>query len=387
MLALRLARGGRPLVQLRRLLLAGASAGTGFLLLCALGWAMGHPEAPGESALRLVWCLVPLAATVQFALAVGRTDPGVRPRSALSAAGLGPSGLALLAALSAGAACALGSAAALLAFLLLRGDLGRLPYAGTASGLLAQGQPLPLAGVVTLLLVVPGAVAGACWLALRPRPRPRPERDEEEPAEAPAPRPAPAGLPWGIALLAAGLAVEAYARRSEDASALLPGTLAGSPAGVLAGWLVTAVGLALAGPGLTYQCGRVLQALRPGAMRLLAGRVLQQEAARLGRPLGVLCAVASAAFAAAALYAGREPRLGPLGTIGALLVTGCAVATLLTAVAEARQERARSRESLLGLGAAPALLRGAVALRAGVLLAVFGPLTWLVAELAALPLT
>jgi hypothetical protein len=33
------------------------------------------------------------------------------------------------------------------------------------------------------------------------------------------------------------------------------------------------------------------------------------------------------------------------------------------------------------------VLRGAALLRAGALLAVFGPLTWVVAELAALPLT
>ncbi|QKW09475.1 hypothetical protein HUT18_26875 [Streptomyces sp. NA04227] len=385
MLALRLARGARPLVQLRRALLATASAGTGFLLLCALGWAMGHPASATEAALRLAWCAVPLAATVHYALAVARTDPGVRPRSALSAAGLGPSGLALLAAVSAGVACALGSALALFLFLLLRGDLPSLPYSGAASGLLAHDRPLPLAAIGTLLLVTPVAVGAACRLALRARSRGAEAAADDD--EAPAPDSAPAGLPWGVALLAAGLAVEAYTHGSPDTSALVPGALADSPAGVVGGWALTTVGLVLAGPGLAYQCGRALQAVRPGAMRLLAGRVLQQEAARVGRPLGVLCAVASAGFAAATLYTDRGPGPGPLGALGALLVAVCALAALLTAVAEARQEREPFRAALLDLGAAPTLLRGAVLLRAGTLLAVFGPVTWLVAVLAALPLT
>ncbi|MFE0424424.1 hypothetical protein ACFW15_18710, partial [Streptomyces sp. NPDC058953] len=90
MLALRLARGSRPLVLLRRLLVAAASAGVGFLLLSALAHALAHPGDPSGSVLRLVWCLVPLAAAVHFAVAVARTDPGTRPRGGLSAVGLGP---------------------------------------------------------------------------------------------------------------------------------------------------------------------------------------------------------------------------------------------------------------------------------------------------------
>ena len=62
MLALRLTRVARPAVQLRRLLVALASAGTGFLLLCTLGHALDHPQATGASVLRLAWCAVPLAA-------------------------------------------------------------------------------------------------------------------------------------------------------------------------------------------------------------------------------------------------------------------------------------------------------------------------------------
>ncbi len=82
MLALRLTRAARLAVQLRRLLVAAASAGTGFLLLNALGHALSHPQAPGESALRLAWCAAPLAATAHLAVAVARTDPGTRPRPA-----------------------------------------------------------------------------------------------------------------------------------------------------------------------------------------------------------------------------------------------------------------------------------------------------------------
>lgn len=47
---------------------------------------------------------------------------------------------------------------------------------------------------------------------------------------------------------------------------------------MLIGWSLTAVGLALAGPGLAYACGSLVQAVRPGALRLLAGRTLQEEA-------------------------------------------------------------------------------------------------------------
>ncbi|MBM7171272.1 hypothetical protein JQK87_23275, partial [Streptomyces sp. G44] len=167
MLALRLARGARPLVQVRRLLVAGASAGTGFLLLCTLAYAMEHPGA--GSVLRLAWCVAPLAATVHLAVAVARTDPGTRPRPGLSAAGLGPVRLMVLAGISTAVACALGSALALLLFLHLRGGLSGLPFDGAAAGLLAAGRPLPLGAALTLLTVVPAAASAACAAALRPR--------------------------------------------------------------------------------------------------------------------------------------------------------------------------------------------------------------------------
>ncbi|MEV7196173.1 hypothetical protein AB0N81_30880 [Streptomyces sp. NPDC093510] len=395
MLALRLARGAHPLVQLRRLLVAAASAGTGFLLLCTLAYAMEHPGA--GAVLRLVWCLAPITATVYFAVAVARTDPGTRPRSGLSAVGLGPSRLMVLATISTAVACVLGSMVALLFFLHLRGDVSGLPFDGAAAELLAADRPLPLAGTLTLLSLVPVAASAASAVALRPRPAKATGKEPgSEPADGTdhndpdAPAPQPGGLPWGVALLAAGLAVETYASRSEagprSGGFPMPGGADGSPVGVLAGWALTALGLMLAGPGLTYLCGRLLQSVRPGALRLLAGRVLQEEARRVGRPLGVLCAVASAAYASIVLYAGPRPEAGPLTTLGGLLVAGCAVLTLATASVEARQSRSDTTAALLRLGAPATMLRASAVLRAGALAAVFGPLTWIVAELAALPL-
>ncbi|MET8829148.1 hypothetical protein ABZX40_25450 [Streptomyces sp. NPDC004610] len=430
MLAVRLSRAGRPAVQLRRLLVAAAAGGTGFLLLCTLGHALGHPGDASGSALRLAWCLVPVAATVQFAVAVARTDPGTLPRPGLSAIGLGPARLMAISATTTALATTLGSMLALLFFLHLRGDLSGMPFDGAAADTLAAGLPLPLPAALTLLAVVPCTASLVTALVLRPRERGAvgraalarwrarraAERTEErtqertatagrtEAAEAAPERaaaavaappaaepPVPTGLPWGVAVLAAGLAVEAYATRVApgSATATLPGGLRAGPVSVLIGWTLTAVGLALAGPGLTHLCGRLLQTVRPGALRLLAGRVLMAESGRIGRPLGVVCAVGSAAFATAALHdpgGADEPVFGPLTTLGALLVAGCALATLATAAVEARHARADTTAALLRLGAPATTLRGAAALRAGALLALFGPLTLLVAQLAAQPL-
>ncbi len=375
MLALRLTRAARLAVQLRRLLVASASAGTGFLLLCALGHALTHPDAPGASSLRLAWCAAPLAATVYLAVAVARADPGTRPRPGLSAVGLGPGRLMAVSATTTALSAALGSVAALLGFLYLRGDLTGAPVDGAVSGVLALGQRLPAPAVVTLLALVPAAASAAVALTLRPRdPRPAPSAGSRRygrfgaygwgaaretfgaygrygarlasasasasaPASASASAPAsasasasasaqPAGgraagaaqadpsgalltqasdtlppattdgdgsardatgpvpgtprshttlLPWGIAVLTAGLAVETYAGDTATRDAA-------PSAGVLLGWALATLGLALAGPGLTHLCGRLLQAVRPGALRLLAGRVLMEESHRVGRP-------------------------------------------------------------------------------------------------------
>ncbi|TGN81875.1 hypothetical protein E5083_05115 [Streptomyces bauhiniae] len=415
MLALRLTRAARPAVQVRRLLVAAASAGTGFLLLGSLGYAMDHPQTPGAAALRLAWCVVPLAATVYLALAVARTDPGTRPRPGLSAVGLGPGRLMAVSALTTLLACTLGSVVALLFFLHLRGDLSGLPIDGKGAQFLAADRPLPVPAALTLLALLPLAASGAVALSLRPRDPRRPAakgtasfgarwhavlHKAETPASAevpvdaeaegwsdvltvaPPPREAPAGFPWGVAALAAGLAVQAYANRAAPASVL---ALPVEGSAVLGGWLLTALGLVLAAPGLTYLCGKVLQSAQPGALRLLAGRVLMSEATRIGRPLGVVCAVTSAALATTAMYDQPAAAFGPLSTVATLVVGGCTLATLLTAAVETRQSRAGTTAALLRLGAPATMLRGSAALRAAALIALFVPLTLLIAYLSALP--
>ncbi|MFB6932095.1 hypothetical protein [Streptomyces chartreusis] len=496
MLALRLTRGAHPAVQLRRLLVAAASAGTGFLLLSALGYAMSHPDSPAAATLRLAWCAPPLAATIHLAVAVARTDPGTRPRPGLAAAGLGPGRLMLVSATTTALSCLLGSMLALLFFLHLRGDLTGMPFDGDASQFLAADSPLPLPAALTLLALTPALSSAAVAMLLRPKPaapattkakaRPygrfgvsgrsadretfgaygrfgarlrvavrggtttpdtasaeraagapqagaaqagaaqtgaaqtgaaqtgaaqagqnggAPQASAIDPAPAPAeedgrrqapddlthfpvPRKPPAGLPWGITILTAGLAVETYAGRvTADDTLALPTALPTGPTAVLVGWVLAAVGLALTAPGLTHLCGRVLQAVRPGPLRLLAGRGLMAEATRIGRPLGVVCAVAAAVHAMAPRPdSAATAAIGPLSALGATVVAGATVTTLFMAALEARQARADTTAALLRLGAPTAMLRGAAALRAGVLLAVFGPLTLIVAELAALPL-
>ncbi|MFH7597672.1 hypothetical protein WDV06_21580 [Streptomyces racemochromogenes] len=359
MLSLRLVRGSRPLVQLRRLLVAAACAGSGFLLL----YVLADAEARGGGSFpRLLWALVPLAATVQFAVAVARTDPATRPREGLDAVGLGPVRLALAAAVSTAVACALGSALALAAFLHLRGDLAGLPFDGAGARLLHAGRPLPAAAALTLLALLPLTASAATALALRPRP----------PHSWQAPQ---TGVPWGVALAACGLALLAYARPD-------------GPAVPAAGVLI-AVGLALAGPGLAYACGTLLQAIRPGAVRLLAGRTLQEEASRLGRPLGVLCAVGAAALTVTLAPGGPQggAPLGPLTGPAAGLVAVCAAASLLTAAVESRQARGAARAALLDLGTPGTVLRTAAGLRAAALLAGCVPLVWGVAQLTSLALT
>ncbi|MBL3665664.1 hypothetical protein JL475_06535 [Streptomyces sp. M2CJ-2] len=470
MLALRLTRGARLAVQLRRLLVAVASAGTGFLLLCTLGHAIGHPDTPSASLLRLAWCAAPLAATVYLAVAVARTDPATGPRPGLSALGLGPVRLMAVSATTTALACTLGSVVALLVFLQLRGDLTRMPVDGAATEFLATGRPLPLPAALMLLALLPVNASAAVAWALRPREQatdaPRAERApgaspagrttgaspagrtygrfgayrstaeretfgaygrfgrhlaaaphgrrRQEPeaapeetrvpvhgpdgaSDGPAPaageptavppgaRSAPPGLPWGIAALAAGLAaglaVETYASRG--GAAVSPGDRPGA----LAGLALTVVGLTLIGPGLTHLCGRLLQSVRPGVLRLLAGRILMTEATRIGRPLGVVCAVLSAAYAMGRHYHADGLSAGPLTLLGVLVVTGCTVATLLTAAVEAKQAHAGTTAALLRLGAPASTPRRAAILRAGALLALFGPLTVTAAGLSALPLS
>ncbi|EFG09638.1 Putative integral membrane protein [Streptomyces clavuligerus] len=361
--------------------MTAASAGVGVLLLSSLGFALAHPGDPA-AALRLAWCAAPLAAAAYFAVTVARTDPGTRPRGGFDAFGLGPARLTLLAVVSTALTGALGSVVALLLFVRLRGNPGALPAAGVATGAAAA---LPAGAVLVLLALAPLVTAVATGLALRPR------RTGPHPGPAAAP---PGGLPWGCALVTAGLAVGAFsASAGEGAAVRQAGTGTGTAvvavapdrAWVLVGWTLTALGLACAGPSLTRFCGRLLQAVRPGAVRLLAGRVLMAESHRIGRPLGVLSAVAAATVTAWALN-GTGPRLfGPLTGLGAGLVLACTTAALVISAVEARQDRAELIGQLRGLGAPAAPLRLAALLRVGALLLVFVPVVGAVGMLATLP--
>ncbi|WP_069814924.1 hypothetical protein [Streptomyces sp. TP-A0874] len=396
MLALRLARGARPLALLRALLVAAAAGGVGFLLLSSVGHAMAHPGDTDGSILRLLWCLVPLAAVVQLASAMARTTAAGRPGRGLAAAGLGPVRLALLGAVSTALFCTLGSVSALLAFLFLRGDLGFGAMSGSAEEFLGSNRPLPLAASLTLLAAVPLLASAGAALTVRSAPPRSPAGRGAAPTGAPvagrgpSESRLPAALPWGTAVTAAGLALGAYAYSSALAAAP-HGRVENIPPGLVGGWVLITFGLAIACPGLAHVCGRLVAAGRPGATRLLAGRVLQEEAQRIGRPLGVLCSVAAAGIAASRFrQATSTPTTaqdwGPLAALGAGLVLACALVTVLTAVAESRASRDHTTSALRRIGAPAALLRRAAALRAAVLLAVLAPTTWGIAELATMPL-
>jgi hypothetical protein len=366
--ALRVLRGSGFAVLGRWAVVAAASAGTGLLLLTSLGWALSHPQAGvHDAAVRLGWCALPLVVTVQLAAAVGRAQPGDRPRTGLSAVGLGRTGAVLLAAVSAAVVCALGSAVALLVFLHLRGDLPGGPSAAFGSGVLAADRPLPRAGVGTLLGLVPVAAAAACTTGLR--------RTRTPSADA------PGTFPWGVALTAVGLAVEATAPEGHEVP--LPSGFSAIPPGVVGGWAITTAGLMLAAPGLVHACGRLLACCRPGAVRLLAGRALQQECRRLGHPLALLTATAAAFLAAYDLH----HRLGPLTTFAAALIAACVLATSALTLLTTHHGRTPTTASLRTLGASPALVRTATTCATATLLTVSLSLVLLVAALSSVPAT
>ncbi|NJQ02277.1 hypothetical protein [Streptomyces zingiberis] len=399
MLALRLTRGAGGAVQLRRLAVAVASGGVGFLLLATLGHAAAFPARAGDASLRLLWCALPLAAAVQLAVATARTDLAPEQRRRLAAAGYGPVRLALLGASSAAVSCALGGVAAGVLFLGLRGDLGTPALPGTEQWL-GAGAGVPLAAVFTLLTVVPTVAAGATAVALRPRGETATGGDGTG-APGPAAREgrgpgAFLALPWGVALITAGLALGSYSAPSAAPAGPAAGVplgerLGGVPAGVAGGWALVAAGLVIALPGVTQLSGWLLAAGRPGALRLLAGRFLQTEAARVGRPVGVACAVFAALLVAGRLSGGswlsELPASGPLLPAGMGLVAGCTALTVVISAAESRAERADTTDALLHVGAPAVLLRRAVALRVAVVAAVAIPLSWSAATLATLPLT
>ncbi|MBQ1159873.1 hypothetical protein KBZ21_17470 [Streptomyces sp. A73] len=420
MLTLRLTLTAPPLALLLRLLLLCASAGIGLLLLATLSYALEHPGHRVAALVRLLWCLVPLAVAAQLAAALGRTEPRPEVRSGLDAAGLGPARLPLLAARTAAVPGLAGSALVLL--VTARGDIGGLvgtdgsvhglTLPGAATGLPLPEQPLPAPAVVTLLSTVPLLTAlAAAWGARSGAPAPAagaaaepgtPARSHRGPtgseqtgagrrdASGPSCR---AGLLWGAALTSGGLLLAAYAprvatvtgtARLEDREVRVE-DLVTSP--LAAGWLLAAFGLMLAGPGLAAWSGRLLGALRPGPVRLLAGRTLVREALFLGRSLGALSAVAAAlvALARARLTGGAPLAPGPLVGATATL-TGCCVAgAVLAALTRARHARAPLGELLDRIGAPRRLGRAVTLLRAGVLWAVFTALATTAGLLTPLP--
>lgn len=371
MLSLRVLRGSRPAVLGRWALVAAASASTGLLLMSALGWALAHPGGSTSHALvRLVWCVVPLVVTVQLAAAVGCRQSAAWPREGLSSVGLGRNAITALAAATTAVVCAAGSVLGLLLFLLLRGDAGGGPWDGIGPGVLAAGRPLPVAGAATLLALIPVAAAGTVVAALRPG-----QRAETHDA--------PGSLPWGVALVAVGLAVEVAAPRHSGVP--LPSGLGVIAPAAVGGWIITTIGLVLAGPGLVHVCGRLLAAFRPGAVRLLAGRTLQYESRRIGRPLGLLCATAAAALSAYTLQSGDGHRLGPVTVFAFTLIAVCVLATAAVGIGETGNARPEARSALRDVAASPAVLRSALAVRAGALAAVLVPVAFLVAALSTVP--
>ncbi|KRV51017.1 hypothetical protein AQ490_02075 [Wenjunlia vitaminophila] len=379
MFCLRLARGSRPIPLLRGLLLAVVSGGVGFLLLATLTRALTHPEQTTPAITQLLWCLLPVAATAPLAAACSRLATGGNLDRSLAASGNGSRRLAGVAATATALAGAFGSALALLVF---------LPLSDTVVDLVADERAtaprtpsLPLAGTVTLLSVVPLVSAGSALAAHRLRPGPTGRRAPGSP------------LPWrwlrdGAAVTAVGLAVELGADRLGPGRQIEPpGGLAPVPVGVLVGWTLTVTGFAMAGPGLIGLGGRLLASVRPGVLRLLAGRGLEADAVRLGHPMGLVCAAGCAVLAGTRLAQDSgSVRLEPLTVLGAALILFCVVATALTATARAHQLRAGTRATMAGFGAPASLLRRAALLRGSVLVGLLGPLTWAVAELAASPL-
>ncbi|WP_369201304.1 hypothetical protein [Streptomyces sp. PU-14G] len=375
MLTLRLTLWAPPLAQLLRLLLVCASAGVGLLLLQALSRALEDPTRPAAALPGLLWCLIPLAVTAHLAAALARAEPGAPLRSGLDAAGLGPVRLPLLVARTAAVPCAVGGGLALL--VTVRGQDGadggapavNLP--GTGAELPLAQETLPLPAALTLLSAVPLLAAlAAAWAAGTGTAAAAAAPCEQTPNGR---RSAgTAALAAGPALAGAGLLLAAYAvRHAPEAGSAGAGTpraaeLASSP--LAAGWLLTALGLVLAGPALTGLAGRLLAAGRPGAVRLLAGRALDRESARLGRPLATLGVVGAAALVAVrARLAGTElPAPGPLGALAAALVACCVGGVTLAASARARRSRAPVAVLLERLGASRGTRRAVAAVRVAV---------------------
>ncbi|MGK4905348.1 hypothetical protein [Streptomyces albus] len=446
MLTLRLTLSAPPLALLLRLLLLCSSAAVGLLLLSTLSHALEHPGHPGGALSGLAWCLVPLAVTARLSAALGDTAPAPEARGGLTAAGLGPLRIALLAARTAAAPCMLGSALTLL--VCVRTGTHAVPPSGAVLGLPLPGPSLPLPAALTLLSAAPVlAATAAAWGAREGRPPAHPSAPASRKTGATGhesatasrevstavPQPAvpfrkpvavlgstPAatedahaapqgqedrsaafrtGLATGLLLAACGLLLARLAAQ-RALTGTGPAAHAGSvmtaghtPADALAasllpaGWLLAACGLVLAGPGLLALGGRLLTNGQPGPARLLAGRSLAGEAAWSGRPLGALSAVAAATTALAlTLLAGAQAALpGPLAALAALSVACCVVGTWLAVRSRVRDSHVPLGELLDRLGAPRRVRRSVTLLRAAVLTTVFVLLAAPAGALAALP--
>ena len=386
MLALRLARGSHPLVLLRRLAVAVAAAGTGFLLLSTVGHAAGHPSAADESLVRLLWCTAPLAATAQFAVSTARTDPAARLQRGMTAAGLGPLRLTLLATVSTTLTCLLGVFLALLVFLRLRGDLGGPFAAGFDADLLGAGHPVPLVGALMLLAIVPLTAAAATAVALRPRHEAgAAETGRGPPQDRPALR-SPVGYRPGSGR-PGDRGVHQPRHRRPRRTAAAPRPADRQPARCAG---------RLGAVGLRPRAGRTRSgaSLRPAPLRRPARRAA--PAVRAGAPGGV----APPRPPAGGPVRGRlrrvrrhegvrglaRPSVRSAHRLGAAVVLACVTASALTAAVESRSARAHTTAALRRLGASASVLHRAAALRALALVIVLAPLTWTVAEMATLPL-
>lgn len=88
----------------------------------------------------------------------------------------------------------------------------------------------------------------------------------------------------------------------------------------------------------------------------------------------MLCAVASAAYAAVKVYeASASSPFGPLTGIGAAVVLACVTASALTAAVESRSARAHTTAALRRLGASASVLHRSAALRFLALALVLAP--------------
>jgi hypothetical protein len=372
-----LARTTRAADLGRRLLTVLTGATAAAFLLRALGHALGEPAT--ASLPRLLWCLPVLAAVAWFAAAAARTVPAEQPEriAGLTAAGAGPGRIRALIAGEAALSAALGSGLTLLAFLILRNDVAGPALAAD----LGTGIALPAAAPVVLLALVP-LTAGCAAAAAVPTVESLPGSTVPAPAPA-AFHPVRIAVPTGLALV--GFALELYGLRpgaeQDGRPVVLPAHAGTVGVAALAGWALTALGLALLTAPLLALAGRLLAARRPEPLRLLAGRALTAQARRLGGPLAVLALV----LAVPAVALGSGERSSTPVRVAAVLVVGCAVGAVVARVLEIRATRGEVTDTLVRLGAPQGLLTSAAAVQAataaGVLL-LTGGLTALLAAAA-----